>query len=58
MRRLTVKRWQHLAFVADADNTTEDDGDGHRYGEPRDDQPENPVHMAINDSKGPLVTDE
>lgn len=56
--RLTVKRWRHLALVAGADDTAEDDGDGHRYGEPRDDQPENPVHMADNDPKGSFVTDE
>lgn len=53
-----IEGWRDLAFVAGADDEAEDDGDSHRYGEPRDNQPENPVHIPNNDLSLLLVTDE
>jgi hypothetical protein len=53
-----AERWRDLAFVTSSDDEAEDDSEGHRYGEPRDDQPENPVHIPNNDPGRLFVTDE
>lgn len=47
-----------LPFVAGADDAAEEDGDGHRYREPRDGQQENPVHIPNNGVGDLLVTSE
>ncbi|UPK66397.1 hypothetical protein MYP14_04745 [Rhodococcus pyridinivorans] len=53
-----MDRWRDLAFVAGLDDAAEEDSDGHRYGKPRDDQPENPVHIPNNGLGRSFVTDE
>ncbi len=52
-----VERWRELAFFAGTDDAAEDDCGSHRYGEPRDDQPEDPVHIPNNDPSRLFVTD-